>query len=142
MKGFSPSNLKYMRSFAEAWPDLTDRQRTVGDLPWGHNVTLLTRLKSPAERLAYAQAALEHGWSRTVLEHHIDLRTVERRGKAITNFEHTLPKTGSDLARENLKDPYRFDFLGLGNNALEREIESALVQHLMRFLLELGAGVA
>ncbi|MCC6334282.1 MAG: DUF1016 family protein [Myxococcales bacterium] len=142
MKGFSPSNLKYMRSFAEAWPDFADRQRTVGVLPWGQNVTLLTRLKNRDERLAYAQATLEHGWSRPVLEHHIDLRTVERRGKAVTNFEHTLPKPQSDLARENLKDPYRFDFLGLGDDALEREIETALVQHVTRFLLELGAGFA
>ena len=77
-----------------------------------------------------------------MLEHHIDLGTVERRGKAITNFEHTLPNPSSDLARENLKDPYRFDFLGLGDEALEREIEAALVQHLTRFLLELGAGFA
>lgn len=142
MQGFSPTNIKYMRAFAEAWPDFADRQQTVGDLPWGHNVTLLTRLKRPADRLAYAQAALAHGWSRTVLDHHIDLQTVERRGKAQTNFETTLPKPASDLARENLKDPYRFDFLGLGEDALERDIESALTRHITHFLLELGAGFA
>jgi predicted nuclease of restriction endonuclease-like (RecB) superfamily len=105
-------------------------------------VTLVTRLENPDDRLAYAQAALTHGWSRTVLDHHIDLRTVERSGQAQTNFESTLPKPTSDLARENLKDPYRFDFLGLGEEALEREIESALMRHITQFLLELGAGFA
>lgn len=142
MKGFSPTNLKYMRMFAQAWPGSELGQQAVDQLPWGHNVLLLTRLKDRGERLAYAHAALKHGWSRAVLDHHIDLRTVERQGKAITNFEHRLPKPQSDLARENLKDPYRFDFLRLGDEAMEREIETALVQHITQFLLELGAGFA
>jgi predicted nuclease of restriction endonuclease-like (RecB) superfamily len=142
MKGFSPSNLRYMRAFAEAWPDGSIHQQPVGELPWGHNVVLLTRLKDRNARLAYAHAALTHGWSRNVLDHHIDLRTVERSGKAITNFEQRLPKPQSDLARETLKDPYRFDFLSLGDEAHEREIETALVKHVTQFLLELGAGFA
>jgi predicted nuclease of restriction endonuclease-like (RecB) superfamily len=142
MRGFSPSNLKYMRAFAEAWPDFPNRQQAVGDLPWGHNVVLLTKLKQDDQRLAYAQAALSHGWSRNVLVHHIELRTVERQGKALTNFEQQLPKPQSDLARESLKDPYRFDFLGLTNEAQERALETALVQHVTQFLLELGAGFA
>lgn len=150
VKGFSPTNLKYMRLFAEAWPGTENRQQvvddlsqqTIGQLPWGHNVVLLTRLKDPDQRLAYARAALKHGWSRNVLDHHIDLRTVERSGKAITNFVYQLPKPQSDLARESLKDPYRFDFLRLGDEALEREIENSLVKHVTQFLLELGAGFA
>ncbi len=142
MRGFSPSNLKYMRAFAEAWPGGSIRQQPVGDLPWGHNVVLLTRLKSRDDRLSYARAALKHGWSRSVLDHHIDLRTVERSGKAITNFTRQLPKPQSDLARETLKDPYRFDFLSLGDEARERDIETALVKHVTQFLLELGAGFA
>ncbi|MDX2054770.1 MAG: PDDEXK nuclease domain-containing protein [Polyangiaceae bacterium] len=142
MQGFSPSNLRYMRAFAEAWPDGAIHQQPVGELPWGHNVVLLTRLKNRTERLAYAQAALTHGWSRNVLDHHIDLRTVERSGKSITNFERQLPKLQSDLARESLKDPYRFDFLSLGDEAHEREIETALVKHVKQFLLELGTGFA
>jgi predicted nuclease of restriction endonuclease-like (RecB) superfamily len=142
MKGFSPSNLKYMRAFAEAWPDGAIRQQPVGELPWGHNVVLLTRLRAPDERLAYARAALTHGWSRNVLDHHIDLGTVGRTGRAITNFERRLPGPQSDLARESLKDPYRFDFLSLGGEAHEREIETALVKHVTQFLLELGAGFA
>lgn len=142
MKGFSPRNLKYMRAFAEAWSDESFVQQAVAQLPWGHNLVLLDRLKEPAERLAYARAALEQGWSRNVLNIHIETRLLERTGKAVTNFGQILPAPQSDLAIESLKDPYRFDFLGLGEEAQEREIENALVQHVTAFLLELGAGFA
>ena len=142
MKGFSPRNLKYMRAFAEAWPDAEIVQQAAAQLPWGHNLVLLERLKEPAERLAYAQAAVEHGWSRNVLNLHIETRLLERTGKAVTNFGQRLPAQQSDLAIESLKDPYRFDFLGLGEQAKERDIENALVQHVTDFLLELGAGFA
>jgi len=142
MKGFSRANLLYMRAFAEAWPDGQIVQQAVGQLPWGHNLVLLTRLKQPEQRLAYARAAIEHGWSRNVLNIHIETRLLERAGKAVTNFAERLPAPGSDLARESLKDPYLFDFLDVGKEADEREIESALVKHITRFLLELGAGFA
>jgi predicted nuclease of restriction endonuclease-like (RecB) superfamily len=116
MRGFSQTNLKYMRMFAEAWPDPSAiGQRFVDLLPWGQNITLLTKLKTREERLRYAARAVEHGWSRPLLTHHIELRTLEREGQAVTNFEHRLPKPQSDLARETLKDPYRFDFLSLGS---------------------------
>lgn len=111
-------------------------------MPWGHNLVLLSKLKEPAERLAYARAAIEHGWSRNVLNIHIETSLLERTGKAVTNFEQRLPAPQSDLAIESLKDPYRFDFLGLGKEAQERDIENALVQHVTDFLLELGAGFA
>ncbi len=142
MKGFSPRNLKYMRAFAEAWPDAEIVQQTAAQLPWGHNLVLLDRLKESKERLAYALAALEHGWSRNVLNIHIETRLLERSGKAVTNFGERLPAPQSDLARESLKDPYCFDFLGLTETAQEREIEHALVRHVTEFLLELGAGFA
>ena len=142
MKGFSRSNLQYMRAFAEAWLESEIRQQPVGELPWGHNVVLLTKLKDRDLRLAYAARVLEHGWSRAVLVHHIEARTVERQGKALNNFEQCLPKPHSDLARETLKDPYRFDFLGIGAEADERQLEGALVEHITRFLIELGAGFA
>lgn len=142
IKGFSRANLMYMRAFAEAWPDAEIVQQAVGQLPWGHNLVLLTRLKDPHQRLAYAQSAIEHGWSRNTLNIHIETRLLERSGKAVTNFKTSLPKPHSDLAHESLKDPYRFDFLGLGETANERDIEAALVQHVTRFLLELGAGFA
>ncbi len=142
MKGFSRANLMYMRAFAEAWPNAEIVQQAVGQLPWGHNLVLLSKLKDPTERLAYAHAAIEHGWSRNVLSIHIETRLLARTGKAITNFEQRLPAPQSDLARESIKDPYRFDFLGLSDAAQEREIESALVRHVTEFLLELGAGFA
>ncbi len=142
MKGFSRANLMYMRAFAEAWPDSAIVQQAVGQLPWGHNLVLLTRLKDPQQRLAYAQSAIAHGWSRNVLNIHIETRLLERSGTAVTNFDVSLPKAQSDLARESLKDPYRFDFLGLHDEAQEREIEHALVKHVTEFLLELGAGFA
>src|SRR3989338_8692231 len=142
MKGFSRANLMYMRAFAEAWPDAEIVQQAVGQLPWGHNLVLLTRLKDSQQRLAYAQSAIQHGWSRNVLNIHIETRLLERTGKAVTNFNASLPKPMSDLARESLKDPYRLDFLGLGREAGEREIEHALVKHVTDFLLELGAGFA
>jgi predicted nuclease of restriction endonuclease-like (RecB) superfamily len=142
MKGFSRSNLMYMRAFAEAWPDAEIVQQAVGQLPWGHNLVLLSKLKESTQRLAYAQATLEHNWSRNVLVMQIESGLLERQGKAVTNFEARLPKAQSDLARESLKDPYRFDFLNLGEEAQERAVESALVRHVTEFLLELGAGFA
>ena len=103
---------------------------------------LLSQLKDPAQRLAYAESAIQHGWSRNVLNIHIETRLLERSGKVVSNFSTTLPAPQSDLARESLKDPYRFDFLGLSREAGERAIENALVKHVTEFLLELGAGFA
>jgi predicted nuclease of restriction endonuclease-like (RecB) superfamily len=142
MKGFSPRNLKYMRAFAEAWPDAEFVQQAAAQLPWGHNLVLLDRLNSTEERRWYAAMAIEHNWSRNVLNIQIETRLQARSGKAITNFAASLPRPQSDLARESLKDPYRFDFLGLTDEAQEREIEQALVKHVTEFLLELGAGFA
>jgi predicted nuclease of restriction endonuclease-like (RecB) superfamily len=102
LKGLSRSNVMYMRAFAQAWPGPAFVQQPVGQIPWGHNLVLLTKLKEQNARLAYAASALEHGWSRAVWVHPIEARTVERRGKALTNFEQHLPKPQSDLARENL----------------------------------------
>ncbi|HQN47377.1 MAG TPA: DUF1016 N-terminal domain-containing protein, partial [Rugosibacter sp.] len=96
MKGFSRANLMYMRAFAEAWPDAEIVQQAVGQLPWGHNLVLLTRLKQQEQRLAYARSAIEHGWSRNVLNIHIETRLLERTGKAVTNFSERLPAPGSD----------------------------------------------
>ena len=142
MKGFSRTNLMYMRAFAEAWPDEAIVQQAVGQLPWGHNLVLLTRLKTAEQRLAYAQRAIQLGWSRNVLDIQIERRLLEREGRALTNFDLRLPEADSDLAQESLKDPYLFDFLGVGEEAGERAIEDAIVKHITRFLLELGAGFA
>jgi predicted nuclease of restriction endonuclease-like (RecB) superfamily len=142
MKGFSSRNLMYMRAFAEAWPETVIVQQTAAQLPWFHLCTLLDKLKDPALRLRYAEQARAEGWSRATLERHIRNRLHERQGQAITNFETRLPAPHSQLAHETLKDPYLFDFLGLGDDAHEREIENALVRHITRFLLELGSGFA
>lgn len=142
MKGFSPRNLKYMRAFAEAWPDAAFVQQAAALLPWGHNLVLLDKLPGPQTRRWYAAKAIEHNWSRNVLVMQIESRLLERSGNAVTNFPTTLPDPQSDLARESIKDPYRFDFLGLTDEARERDIEGALVKHVTEFLLELGAGFA
>jgi predicted nuclease of restriction endonuclease-like (RecB) superfamily len=101
---------------------------------------LLSQLKDPAQRLAYAESAIEHGWSRNVLNIHIETRLLERSGKAATNFSTTLPAPQSDLARESLKDPYRFDFLGLSREAVSAPSRMP-GQARHEFLLELGAGL-
>jgi predicted nuclease of restriction endonuclease-like (RecB) superfamily len=142
MKGFSPRNLKYMRAFAHAWPDAQFVQQAAAQLPWFHLCTLLDKLKTREERDWYLAQAVKHNWSRNILGMQIETRLLERSGKAVTNFEFSLPKPQSDLARQSLKDPYRFDFLGLPDEAQEREVEHALVKHVTEFLLELGAGFA
>ena len=142
MKGFSSRNLMYMRDFAQGWPDAQIVQQTAAQLPWFHIVTILSKLPTAEAREWYAQQAIAESWSRATLEVQIRNRLHERQGQAVTNFEARLPAPHSALVHETLKDPYLFDFLGLGDDAHEREIESALVRHITRFLLELGSGFA
>ncbi|MCT9810176.1 PDDEXK nuclease domain-containing protein [Acidovorax sp. Be4] len=142
MRGFSTRNLKYMAFFAQHCPDGLIGQQPAAQLPWFHIVTLLTQLGSTPERAWYAAQAVQHGWSRTTLVQQIKHQLHLRQGAAVTNFEARLPALDSALARDMLKDPYLFDFLGLGDEAQEREIESGLIRHITRFLLELGAGFA
>lgn len=142
MRGFSSRNLKYMTFFAKHCPSGQIGQQPAAQLPWFHIITLLTKLDAPSEREWYAVKTLEHGWSRTTLQLHIKNRLLQRQGAAVSNFAACLPSPGSALAIETLKDPYIFDFLGLGDDAHEREIESGLIRHITRFLLELGAGFA
>jgi predicted nuclease of restriction endonuclease-like (RecB) superfamily len=140
MKGFSRSNLTYMRAFAEAYPDDSIVQRIVGQLPWRHNIALLEKLKDPELRLWYAQKSVENGWSRDILVYQIESDLHIRQGGAITNFDRTLPHPQSELAQQLIKDPYNLDFVTLRENALERDLEHALVTHIRDFLLELGVG--
>jgi len=142
VEGFSSRNLKYMRAFAEAWPEKEFVQQAVAQLPWGHQTRLLDRIKDRPIREWYLKAAVEHGWSQNVLVHQISSRLHERQGKAITNFSEALPPEGSDLAEQLLKDPYQFDFLTLAASAKERELERGLLIHLRDLLLELGRGFA
>jgi len=142
MKGLSSSNLKYMRFFAQMCPDLRIGQQPADQLPWFHLVTLLTKVPGDAERAWYATQAGQQGWSRSTLEVHIKNQLHLRQGAAITNFDRQLPEPSAQAATQALKDPYLFDFLGLGDEAHERDIEDALIRHITRFLLELGAGFA
>jgi predicted nuclease of restriction endonuclease-like (RecB) superfamily len=125
--GLSARNLKYMRSFAAAWPDSEFVQRVVAQMPSGHNVSLLDKLETSEQRSWYARAAIENGWSRAVLVHQIDLRLTDRQGAAVTNFAVTLPSGQSELAQQLTKDPYIFETIGLGDAFRERELEDALV---------------
>ena len=142
IRGFSSRNLKYMAFFAQHCPNGLFGQQPAAQLPWFHVVTLLTKLTSPAEREWYAQQTVLLGWSRSTLEQNIKNRLQQRQGSAVTNFVARLPAAESALAHETLKDPYLFDFLGLGDDAHERDIEDGLIRHITRFLLELGAGFA
>ncbi len=142
MQGFSERNLKYMRKLAEVYPDREKVQQLVAQIPWGHTLHLLHKVKNEPARDWYIRQTVEHGWSRNVLALHVDAQDYERKGQAVTNFSRTLPSSQSDLARDILKNPYLFDFLGLADDMRERELECALLGHLREFLLELGNGFA
>ena len=122
MQGLSPRNLGYMKAFAEAWPEEAVLQQLAAKLPWFHNCVLLDKVKDTTERLWYIQQAILNGWSRNVLVMQIEGGLYRRQGKAITNFEATLPRPESDLAQQLIKDPYNFDFLTLTREAQERDL--------------------
>ena len=142
MKGFSVRNLKYMRKFAEEYPDPQFVQEVLAQLTWYHNVTLLDKISNKQIRLFYVKHAIEHGWSRNIMVMQMELSLHKRQGQAITNFKDKLPSLQSDLTHYTLKDPYIFDFLSIGDEAHEREVEKALVHHMEKFILELGTGFA
>jgi len=142
MRGLSVRNLEYMRQFAGSWPDSQIPQQPVARLPWGHNIVLLTKLKDREIRLWYATQAIEHGWSRKVLEHHIATGRYEREGKALTNFSSTPPAPESELVQQIVHEDYNFEFLGLAGDVHESRIERSLVAEIERFMIELGAGFA
>lgn len=147
MTGLSRRNLLYMRALAEAWPGPDDGgqpivQRPVAQLPWGHNIALLTKLNETDEREWYAQHAIVQGWSRALLEAQISTDLRGRHGKALSSFEHALPEPESELVRDVIKDPYHFEFLNLGAEAKERDLELALLNDVQSFLMEMGQGFA
>lgn len=140
VRGFSRSNLLYMRAFAEAYPDEQIVQQVVGQIPWSHNILLLEKLKDGEQRLWYAQQIVLNGWSRNVLAIKLETNLYKRQGGAITNFSQVLPEPQSDLMQQLVKDPYVFDFLTVDDERSERAIERALINHIRDFLLELGVG--
>ncbi len=141
MKGFSRANLFNIRRWYLFYSIMDEKvQQLVRQLPWGHNVVIINKIKYPAEVFFYLTETIKNNWSRNVLVHQIESRLYARKGEISHNFEATLPAPQSDLARQTLKDPYIFDFLSLGEEAQEREIERELTKHITKFLLELGAG--
>lgn len=147
MEGFSVTNLKYMKKFYLFYSS-PNRQQLVDDLekicsiPWGHHILIFTKCKNTDEAMFYIGKTIENGWSRAVLLNFLDTDLYESQGKAITNFSKLLPDIQSDLARDTLKDPYNFDFLTLREGYREKELEDALTENIMKFLLELGQGFA
>ncbi len=146
VKGFSIRNLQQICQWYRFWsPENAITLQAVAQLfqiPWGHNLVIISKCCTPQEALYYVQNTSKYGWSRNVLIHQIESNLYQREGKAISNFANTLPSPQSDLAQQTLKDPYIFDFLSLTQNYNERELEQGLVQHITQFLLELGAGFA
>ncbi len=142
LNGFSPRNLKYMRKFAETWTDITLVQRTVALIPWRSNITLLDKLNDQKLRLWYAQKTIENGFGKDMLVFQIDTKLHEREGKSTHNFNIAMPPVQSDLTSQIFKDPYIFDFLGTSDPRLEAELEQKLIDHIQKFLLELGQGFA
>jgi len=142
MKGFSRRNLLYMRSFAEKWPDLQFVQQAVAQIPWGHNILIITKCTSVDEARFYVEQTLCEGWSRDVLALQLKSKLHARAGKSVTNFSLTLPPPQSDLAQQTLKDPYTFDFMAMTAPYNELDVERQLTQHITQFLLELGKGFA
>lgn len=152
MKGFSKRNLELIRKWYRFWSDSTLIAKQLAtqtesvhiipifQIPWWHNIVIITKIQNSDKALFYVNKTIQNNWSRSVLTHHIESDLFKREGKAVTNFEATLPAPQSDLAREILKDPYNFDFLTLTEKHNEKELENALVNHVTKFLLELGAG--
>jgi len=144
MKGFSLTNLKYVRQWYLFYSQKIEKSQQAVDqltqIPWGHNIAIVSKCKNLDEALFYVQKTIQNSWARSVLIHQIESDLFRRAGQAITNFKATLPSPQSDLARETLKDPYNFDFLTLTEKHDEKELENALVKHVTKFLLELGAG--
>lgn len=160
LKGFSITNIRYMKQWFIFWSQdgelnlpqpvgeleqVEKLPQPVGEIfevPWGHNREIVSKCKSSNEALFYVRGTIEFGWSRSVLLHQIESGLYEREGKAISNFKRTLPAPDSDLAQATTKDPYNFDFLELTKEHNERELENALIEHVTKFLLELGSGFA
>ena len=142
MKGLSYQNISYMRQFAFEYKNDQFLQQAIGEIPWGHNITIFSQIKNLEQRLWYAQKTIENGWSRNVLNMQIKTNLYARDGKGINNFSSTLPAAQSDLAREIIKDPYNLEFLDIQEKFHERELEEKLIDHIRKFLLELGQGFA
>lgn len=143
MTGFSRSNLAFMAQFYRCYRDADEFvQQLVRQIPWGHNILIFTKSDASETAVFYLRATVKNHWSRNVLAIQIESRLHERQGQAITNFAQTLPQPQADLAQQTLKAPYLFDFLAMTPAMHELDLEKQLTDHILRFLLELGAGFA
>ena len=142
MGGLSARNLLSMSLFAAAFPVGPIAKQPVSQLPWGQIIRLMQMVKDPAAREFYIRETIAHGWSRSILEIQIQQQLHLRLGKEQNNFALTMPPAESDMAAQLFKDPYLFDFLGTADPRREAEVEQALVDHIQKFLLELGTGFA
>lgn len=147
VSGFSVENLKHIRYWYNFYANnekglqpVTQIEKMVKSIPWGHNQRIMYKCKDVQEALFYIQKTMDNNWSRNVLVHQIESDLYTRQGKAVNNFQVKLPEPQSDLAEQTLKDPYNFDFLTLREEYNERELEDALVEQITQFLLELGTG--
>jgi predicted nuclease of restriction endonuclease-like (RecB) superfamily len=175
MKGFSRSNLFYIRKFYQFYASVSVQQvvglneiqtdiisvrqpvaleeidsvqqearlnNILASVPWGHHVVIINKLNDEKEALFYLQQTIENNWSRSILVLQIEQDLYRRQGKAITNFQKTLPEKQALLATQILKDPYNFGFLTIEPKMQELDIERQLTEHITKFLLELGKGFA
>lgn len=154
MKGFSEPNLLFIKRWVLFYNTGDSNSVTACDqikkitvnplfqIPWGHNRIIITRCKTVDEAMFYVLGTIKNNWSRSVLTHQIESGLFQRHGKAVSNFNETLPQPDSDLAKEIIKDPYNFDFLAFSNDLNEKELERNLIDNITKFLIELGAGFA
>ncbi|MDO4381617.1 MAG: PDDEXK nuclease domain-containing protein [Clostridia bacterium] len=144
VKGFSIRNLKYMRKFAEEYPDFKFVQEVLAQITWYHNIILMDKIDDIEERKWYIKEIVQNGWSSNMLKMQIDGKVYERQALAekITNFDLTLPSVQSDLATQTMKDPYIFDFISIKGKVKELEIENAMINKIKDVLIELGKGFA
>ncbi|MGD0664172.1 MAG: PDDEXK nuclease domain-containing protein [Rhabdochlamydiaceae bacterium] len=147
IEGFSKSNLFRMRAFYKSYTIVAQAVRQLDELPissipWGHNIAIFQSIRDIKERLWYANMTIEEGWSRDELIGSIKRHWYKRYGKAITNFVDRLPDPHSRLAQEATKDPYYFDFIELKEAHVEKELEDGLLDHIEKFMLEMGRGFA
>ena len=140
IEGFSVRNLKYMKKFYLEYKDDELVQRCVAQLPWRHNIVLMSKIKNNNIRKIYAEATIKNGWSRDMLVIQMENNYHLRIGNSSNNFRMSLPDINSDLANNIIKDPYVFDFLTLKENYKEKELEQAMIDKIRDVLIELGKG--
>jgi predicted nuclease of restriction endonuclease-like (RecB) superfamily len=142
VRGFSTANLWRMRQFYATYARNEELSQLVREIGWGHNLVIIDRCKDDLQREYYVRMARRLGWSRAVLVHHIENQSYEKTLLNQTNFDRTLPEEIRDQAKLAVKDEYTFDFLGLGEEHRERELERAILAKVEPFLREMGGAFA